>query len=331
LGSKLLNTYIAGMKAIIQDGVGILLDAVPPPVAPTLTAAAGPGLTGTYTYKVTFVFPRGETQGGVTSNPITLANQAANLTIPVFPIGVGMPRCIARRIYRTKANGADGTQQYVTTLVDNQTGMLPVTSIASEALPDASLGAGVPTAALPNDYIDAFNRALSDYSKRKPLAKTLDVASDGTGDFLLTGTNGVLPGYDEYFDPRLTIEYPISLLGQKPAFFDADDYTRYRQPGGFYFRMLRAIAPSGDLVRFGWNANHSVDNTGSTVSDNDYDMLLYLASAEGCDVLAVFYSQTSDNILSDVADYKTKSKEYENRAATLRANALGPPQRPFFV
>lgn len=97
------------------------------PGAPT--AAVAPGspagvLNGTYTYKITNVTIFGnETEGGTTSNSVTVTNGQIKLT-GLTPVtgNAGF-----RNVYRTPAGGADGTQQFVyqirdataTTFIDN--------------------------------------------------------------------------------------------------------------------------------------------------------------------------------------------------------------------
>lgn len=105
------------------------------PGAPTVAINAVAGnLNGAYTYKVTFVTANGETTGGTTSASVSPASQQVNLSaIPTGPTGT-----TARKIYRTAAAGADGTQKLVTTIADN------TTTIYTDNLADASLGAVLP-------------------------------------------------------------------------------------------------------------------------------------------------------------------------------------------
>lgn len=117
------------------------------PGAPTVAVNATAGnLNGAYLYKVTlctgYVDGDGtvridtETNGGTTSASVSPASQQVNLTaIPVGPAGT-----VARRIYRTAAGGADGTQKLVTTILDNST------TAYTDNTADGSRGAAVPTA-----------------------------------------------------------------------------------------------------------------------------------------------------------------------------------------
>lgn len=105
------------------------------PGAPTAAVGAAGALTGTYLYKVTFVTAEGETDGGTTSSPVTVAAQQVALSnIPIGPTGV-----TARKVYRTAAGGADGTQKLVATIADNTTTTL------NDNNADGTLGAAVPT------------------------------------------------------------------------------------------------------------------------------------------------------------------------------------------
>ncbi|HET6863690.1 MAG TPA: hypothetical protein VFH37_00590 [Candidatus Saccharimonadales bacterium] len=106
------------------------------PGAPGVTATTGSDLgVGTYRYKVTYVTANGETTGGTTASVTTTSgNQDVNVSsIPIGPAGT-----IARKLYRTVVNGADGSQQLLTTVNDNST-----TSFLDN-IPDGSLGAALP-------------------------------------------------------------------------------------------------------------------------------------------------------------------------------------------
>lgn len=143
-----VNQYADALNGAADVGTLTLFAPIAAPAsASTVAATAGSGLgSGTYRYKVTFVtglvkgdgslYIVGETQGGPTATVTTGgSNLAVSLTnIPVGPVGT-----IARRIYRTAVNGADGTQKLALTIGDNTT-----TSYV-DTVPDASLGAAVPT------------------------------------------------------------------------------------------------------------------------------------------------------------------------------------------
>lgn len=109
------------------------------PAAPSVAVGAAGALTGNYLYRVTFVTATGETQGGVTSAAVAPVAQRISLTS--IPTGTsGLITVTARKLYRTKAGGVDGTQQLVTTINDN------TTTSYTDNTADAALGAFVPFA-----------------------------------------------------------------------------------------------------------------------------------------------------------------------------------------
>jgi hypothetical protein len=108
--------------------------AAPNPKAPIVTLGRGPGLTGKYSYKVTFETLTGETSGGTQSLTVNPSNQMVHLSeIPLGPEGT-----LRRNIYRTSAGGPDGTQRFLATLNDN------TTTIFDDSLPDSGLGRNLP-------------------------------------------------------------------------------------------------------------------------------------------------------------------------------------------
>jgi hypothetical protein len=109
------------------------------PATTTMTAATAPtgtGLTGAYSYKMTFVNSQSaESDVNPVSNTLTAANENIRLTsIPVAPQSHGVS---SRRLYRTAAGGS--TYKRLATIADN------TTTTYDDAIADASLGANAPT------------------------------------------------------------------------------------------------------------------------------------------------------------------------------------------
>jgi hypothetical protein len=104
-----------------------------PPAACTPIFGSSGVLTGTYTYKITFVTERGETAGGAVSAEAFPSAQRLNvMSIPTGPVGV-----VARRVYRTVNAGT--IHKLVATINDN------TTTTYVDNTPDGSLGAIVPS------------------------------------------------------------------------------------------------------------------------------------------------------------------------------------------
>ena len=111
--------------------------AYPPTTTSTIgTAPTGAGLTGAYSYKVTYVNSQSvESDVGPVSNTMTATNENIRLTgIPVAPQSFGAG---SRRLYRTESGGT--VYKRVTTINDN------TTTTYDDAIADGSLGAAAPT------------------------------------------------------------------------------------------------------------------------------------------------------------------------------------------
>lgn len=112
----------------------------PAPSAPTAAlAAAGAGNVdnGAHRYLATFVTATGETQAGVVSAAVTVADKTTNGKVLISAIPLGGSAVTARKLYRTAAGGS--TYLLLATLADNST------TSYTDNIADASLGAGAPT------------------------------------------------------------------------------------------------------------------------------------------------------------------------------------------
>lgn len=109
----------------------------PPTTTSTIaTAPTGANLTGSYSYKVTYVNTAlVESDVGPVTNTLTVATQDIRITsIPVAPQSFGIS---ARRLYRTTNGGA--VYKRLVTISDN------TTTTYDDAIADASLGTNAPT------------------------------------------------------------------------------------------------------------------------------------------------------------------------------------------
>lgn len=133
-----------------------------PPDAPATEPAdalAGAGAgnvdNGAHFYKVTFVSPRGESDGSPASDGVTVADKTTNGKVAVTAIPVGPTGTTARKLYRTVAGDADdGEYLLVATISDNST------TTYEDNVADGSLGAALAAAASeaypPDDAVDVF-------------------------------------------------------------------------------------------------------------------------------------------------------------------------------
>lgn len=140
---KLLATLADNTTTVYQDtlpdsalGANIPTSntaGVPAPGAATLAAGAAGSPNGAYKAQVTFVNAAGETTGGVEFTISVTNTHIAWSAIPLGPSGT-----TARKLYRTAAAGASGTEKLVTTIADN------TTTTFDDNVVDGSLGVAIP-------------------------------------------------------------------------------------------------------------------------------------------------------------------------------------------
>lgn len=111
----------------------------PAPSAVTVATASGAGNVdnGAHRYLCTFVTAEGETQAGAISEPKNIIDKTVNGKISLTNIPIGGSQVVARKIYRTIADGSN--YLLLTTIADN------TTATFTDNTADASLGSQAPT------------------------------------------------------------------------------------------------------------------------------------------------------------------------------------------
>ena len=99
--------------------------------------AAGNVEAGAHRYRATFITADGETEGGLVSAAVTVADKAVNGQISLTGIPLGGVGVTQRKIYRTAAGGS--TYLLLTTITNN------TATTYTDNTADASLGAQCPT------------------------------------------------------------------------------------------------------------------------------------------------------------------------------------------
>lgn len=118
----------------LQNYVKVMQDLIDKPTASTVAVGSATGLTGVYSYVVTYVTANGETEAGIVSSNVTVANQ--KIAVSGIPTSF-MHSVTSRKLYRTTAGGS--TYGLVTTIADN------TTTTYTDNTGDGSLGAAPPT------------------------------------------------------------------------------------------------------------------------------------------------------------------------------------------
>ena len=125
----------------------------PAPTTPTAalatTPVAGNVDNGAHRYTVTYVTADGETQAGVVSASVTVADKTVNGQVSLTGIPLGGGSVTSRKLYRTAAGGS--TYMLLATIANN------TATTYTDNIADTSLGVGAPTA---NTTGDPYLRAL---------------------------------------------------------------------------------------------------------------------------------------------------------------------------
>ena len=198
------------------DGTG---DAEPAPGALTAALAttpiAGNVDVGAHRYRVTFVTADGETEGGVVSDAVTVANKTTNGQVSLTAIPLGGSAVTSRKIYRTIAAGT--TYLLLTTLSNN------TATTYTDNTADASLGAACPAVNTTNDPLLS---ALLTSARLE-----IDGADGWLGRALITQTWDLkLDGFPAATtrNPYAVIEVPLPPLASVTsiAYIDANGATQ---------------------------------------------------------------------------------------------------------
>lgn len=151
----------------------------PAPGAPTVAlaspAVAGNVTAGSHRYRVTFVTADGETEGGVVSSAVTVADAGVNGKVELTAIPLGGSLVTSRKIYRTAAGGS--TYLLLATIADN------TTTTYTDNIADGSLGAGAPTTNTTDDpqltmLIKSARRQAEAELGRHLITQTLEATFD---------------------------------------------------------------------------------------------------------------------------------------------------------
>lgn len=127
-----------------------MVEIIDHPLAPFATVNVAAGLlNGDYSYAVTFVTARGETEGGFFSNTVSPANEQVDVTdIPVW-----WGRAVtSRKLYRPDGGGLQ--HKLVTTISDN------LTTSFTDNIADGALGVNMP---LPADAVSGLEFFPEDF------------------------------------------------------------------------------------------------------------------------------------------------------------------------
>jgi uncharacterized phiE125 gp8 family phage protein len=152
----------------------------PAPTAPVvaLAAPAAPGnvTAGVHRYLVTFVTADGETEAGIVSAAVTVADPAVNGQVALTAIPTGGAAVTARKLYRTSAGGS--LYLLLATLANN------TATTYTDNIADGSLGVQAPTTNTTADpelvrKLSAARRQVERITRRALVSQTWELQLNG--------------------------------------------------------------------------------------------------------------------------------------------------------
>ncbi len=157
--------------------------------------------------------------------------------------------------------------------------------------------------------------ALPQFSKDRPRVRVVDIAGDGGYEYDLP--LDWLPG----FSAIKTVEYPADE--REPVYLEDDDWVVYQTPDGLKLRFLGDTPAAGLTARITYTTLYQGSVIGN-IPAHEWDAFINLAASECCGVLARYYSGTqAGGLEADSVDFKTKGKEFADRAEELKQLYLG--------
>lgn len=175
-------------------------------------AAVGNVNNGAHRYRVTFVTADGETEGGVISSAVTVADLGVNGQVELTAIPLGGTLVTSRKIYRTAADAS--SYLLLTTLANN------TATIYTDNIADSSLGAGAPTANTTTDPEFSRNITAARLAAEQDLGRRLITQT-------LAAYYDAFPVYSLFLLPPLSSVTSITYLDTDGASqtLAADQYT----------------------------------------------------------------------------------------------------------
>jgi hypothetical protein len=170
--------------------------------------------------------------------------------------------------------------------------------------------------AMTDDEIgDFLLDALAEYSQRRPVLKTVDIASSGSNETPLPRSDGWI---DDFSSVR-SVESPIGA--NPPNFADPRKWGLLRTPTGLVLRWLIEWPSTSQTVRMTFSTVQSYGTLAAdtTVPDLDHGAVCALTAHFASIAMATGYARTHEPILSaDAATYRTKSQEWLSVAKNWR-------------
>jgi hypothetical protein len=163
---------------------------------------------------------------------------------------------------------------------------------------------------------EAVAQAVAEHSRIQPIIRSRSLS--GTGTYTL----GTPTGWDNEFSSIDTIEYPV---GQRPpSYLASDAWLLVSSPTATtrYQIQLQHVSPgTAERVNIAWTVPHVVSHSESTIPEGHYRAVATLGASYACLMLAGFYSQQGEPMISiDSQNPGSKARDYMALAKLLRGS-----------
>lgn len=214
-------------------------------VAMASPAVAGNVDNGAHRYLCTFVTAQGETEAGVVSSAVTVADKTVNGKVQLTAIPLGGSAVTSRKIYRTAAGGS--TYLLLATIADN------TTTTYTDNTADSGLGAGAPTTNTTSDpllaiFIAGARQLAEQELQRYLVTQTLELSLDH------------FPAYNLHSDRPYAIRMAPLQSVTSISYIDNDGTTQVLPTAQYTVDALSKPARIEPAYGYSWPSTRDVPN-----------------------------------------------------------------------
>lgn len=185
-------------------------------------------------------------------------------------------------------------------------------------------------------YDDAIQQAVGEYSRDRPRTVVADLAGAGTEYYRLA----TVSGWEEGSSAVLAVEYPAAAVG--PGYVPSelrpgDDWAYYDASTGRHIRFLTATPAATELIRLRFTASHKwlagTPTDTNTIPPFDLRAVTALAASRACIILATKRAgETEGKTGMDDIAYRDGQMRYKQQAdaflAVYTAHVRGEKSEP---
>jgi hypothetical protein len=162
---------------------------------------------------------------------------------------------------------------------------------------------------------DAIGNARSEYEATRPRQRSVVIVGTGSFDYAISN----LPGFVYGVSTILGLMYPYDAAVARNPLLSVERYALANLPGGVFLRFLDDVPAASQSFLVNYTTTHTLSVSTSTVPEADDDSIADLGAAFCCQMLAAYYSQTSEGtIQADSVNRGGRNELYAKLAKMYR-------------